>query len=79
MSKLNNDLLIKGVLCALIGLTVLISPYFLRSPELQSFVSSASLVGWFGLMMGVTLLVRYAKELKGKGKAKTDATSKFRP
>jgi hypothetical protein len=30
-------------------------------------------------MMGVTLLVRYAKELKGKGKAKTDATSKFRP
>ena len=30
--KANNELLIKGILCVLIGLGVLVSPYFITSP-----------------------------------------------
>ena len=47
--KANNDLLIKGVLCALIGLGVLLSPYFVTSPGMQGIVANASLV-WPGLV-----------------------------
>ena len=51
--KANNDLLIKGILCILIGLGVLVSPYYVTSPGMQGIVAKASLVGWFALVLGV--------------------------
>ena len=59
--KANNDLLLKGVLCVLIGLGVLVSPYFITSPGMQGIVAKASLVGWFALVLGVAFLGLYAK------------------
>lgn len=59
-NKANSELLQKGILCALIGLTVLVSPYFIKSPGMQSIVARASLVGWFSLVLGCALVVRYA-------------------
>ena len=50
--KAGNDLLIKGILCVLIGLGVLLSPYFITSPGMQGIVAQASLVGWFALVLG---------------------------
>lgn len=50
-SKASNDLLIKGILCAFIGLGVLALPYFITSPEMQGIVAKASLVGWFALVL----------------------------
>ena len=50
--KASNDLLIKGILCVLIGLGVLLSPYFITSPGMQGIVAQASLVGWFALVLG---------------------------
>lgn len=47
-----NDLLIKGIVVALIGLAVLLAPYFSKSPELQSLLANSSLVGWFALVLG---------------------------
>lgn len=60
INKANTELLQKGILCALIGLAVLISPYFIKSPGMQGIVAKASLVGWFALVLGCALLVRYA-------------------
>jgi len=37
----------------LIGLGVLISPYFIQSPGMQGIVAKASLVGWFALVLGI--------------------------
>ena len=56
----NTDLLYKGALCALICLAVLISPYFIGSPELRATVGGASLVGWFSTVLGGVFLVQYA-------------------
>jgi VIT1/CCC1 family predicted Fe2+/Mn2+ transporter len=52
-NKANNDLLIKSGLCVLIGLAVLVSPYFITSPGMQGIVAGASLVGWFALVLGL--------------------------
>jgi hypothetical protein len=52
-NKANNELLLKSVLCVLIGLAVLVSPYFIRSPGMQGIVAGASLVGWFALVLGL--------------------------
>jgi uncharacterized membrane protein HdeD (DUF308 family) len=58
-AKVNTDLLQKGILIALIGLAVLLSPYFIKSPELLAIVASSSLVGWFALVLGLALIGRY--------------------
>ena len=52
-TKANNELLFKGVLCMLIGLGVLLSPYFITSPGMQGIVAQSALVGWFALVLGV--------------------------
>ncbi len=61
--KANSDLLIKGILCAFIGLGVLLSPYFITSPGMQGIVAKASLVGWFALVLGCAFIGLYVKRL----------------
>jgi uncharacterized membrane protein HdeD (DUF308 family) len=58
-AQANNELLQKGILIALIGLAVLLSPYFIKSPEMRAIVAGAYLVGWFALVLGGALLVQY--------------------
>lgn len=52
-NKANNELLLKSGLCTMIGLAVLVSPYFIKSPGMQGIVAGASLVGWFALALGL--------------------------
>jgi len=54
--KSNGELLLKGILCALIGLGVLLSPHFITSPGMQGIVANASLVGWFALVLGIAFI-----------------------
>jgi uncharacterized membrane protein HdeD (DUF308 family) len=54
--KASNELLFKGILCALIGVGVLASPYFITSPGMQGIVAKASLVGWFALVLGCAFI-----------------------
>ena len=59
-SKSYNELLAKGLLCVTIGLAVLVSPYFIKSPGMQGIVAGASLVGWFALVLGCAFVGVYA-------------------
>ena len=60
-TKANNELAIKGILCVMIGLGVVVSPYFLTSPGMQSIVAQSALVGWFALALGLAFLGLYAR------------------
>ena len=60
-----NDLLLKGILCALIGLGVLLSPRFITSPGMQGIVAQSSLVGWFALVLGLAFMALYAWRRRG--------------
>ncbi len=60
-SKANKELLFKAILLALIGLGVLLSPYFITSPGMQGIVAKASVVGWFALALGGGFLAVYVK------------------
>lgn len=57
----NNELMLKGVLCTLIGLGVLITPYFISSPGMQSIVAKSQLVGWFALVLGIAFMGLYVR------------------
>ena len=57
----NNELALKGILCTLIGLGALVSPYFITSPGVQGVVAKSQLVGWFALVLGVAFLGLYAR------------------
>lgn len=60
--KSDNELLFKGILCALIGACVLGAPYFPAAPSsLQAIVAGASLVGWFALVLGCAFIGVYVR------------------
>ena len=66
-TKANNELAIKGILCLMIGLGVVVSPYFIKTPDMQSIVAQSAVVGWFALALGLALLGVYARRrIKGK-------------
>lgn len=62
-AQADKELLFKAVLCALIGLGVLISPYFIQSPGMQGIVAQSSLVGWFSLALGIGFGIAYARRV----------------
>ena len=45
----------------LIGLGVVLSPYFITSPGMQGIVANAAAVGWFALVLGLAFLGLYAR------------------
>lgn len=55
-AKANNELAIKGILLIMIGLGVLVSPYFITSPGMQNIVARSTLVGWFALVLGIAFV-----------------------
>jgi hypothetical protein len=67
--KANSELLLKSVLCTLIGLGVLVSPYFITSPGMQGIVARSSLVGWFALVLGIAFAGLWVRRRMAEGKA----------
>ena len=65
--KANNELLFKGILCSLIGLGVLVSPYFISSPGMQGIVAKSALVGWFALVLGLAFVGLYVRRRMAGG------------
>lgn len=60
-AKANKELLQKGLMLACIGLAVLAGPYFMAPGGMRGMVASSSLVGWFGLALGVAFMLLYAR------------------
>lgn len=60
-TKDNNELAIKGVFCILIGLGVVVSPYFIQSPGMQGIVAKSAAVGWFALVLGLAFIGVYVR------------------
>ena len=59
--KADNELLFKGVLCALIGLCVLIAPRFLNTPGLANATAELAPAGWFALALGLAFIGLFAR------------------
>lgn len=60
-TAVNNELAIKGILCLLIGLGVVVSPYFITSPGMQGIVAQSAVVGWFAFVLGCAFVGLYAR------------------
>ena len=54
-----HDMLWRGVLCAGIGLAVLLSPMFMAASPLRDTVAQSSIVGWFALVLGLAFTAQY--------------------
>lgn len=54
----NNDLLIKGVTCAIIGLVILVAPHFMQASDLRNIFLQGHIVGWFALILGAAFVVQ---------------------
>lgn len=58
--KNENDVLWKGLLCAAIGLAVLISPSFMAANAMRDTIAGSALVGWFALALGIAFIAQFA-------------------
>ena len=45
----------RGILCALIGIAIIVGPRFLQSSRFYEMVAGAHVVGWFALVLGIAL------------------------
>lgn len=54
-----NELLLKGAACALIGAIILLAPYVARSQDVRELMAQVYLAGWFALVLGAAFLLRY--------------------
>ncbi len=61
VSKADKELLIKGVLCALIGACILLAPYVARSPAVLELMAGAVTVGWFALVLGCAFIALFVR------------------
>lgn len=62
----DKDLLIKGLLVAIIGVVVLGGPYIARSDAVRDLLLKSTVVGWFALVLGLAFIARWAL-LRRKG------------
>jgi len=60
-AKADKELLLKGVLCAAVGVVILVGPYVSRSPGVQELMGGASVVGWFALVLGCAFIGLFAR------------------
>lgn len=68
--KQDSELLLKGVICALIGAIIVLAPYVARSPGVRELMARVHLAGWFALVLGCAFLARYGlKRWRGRGGA----------
>ena len=58
--KADQEMLFKGVTCALIGLVILLAPYIARSDSVREMMGQAAVVGWFALVLGLAFVVQWA-------------------
>ena len=52
----NDQMLLRGATCLLIGLAVLLGPHVLRTPGLREMMAGAQTVGWFAIVLGVAMV-----------------------
>lgn len=67
-SKADMDLLIKGVLCALIGAVILLAPHIARSSSVRDMTAGASVVGWFALALGLAFIGLFVRRKVAAGR-----------
>jgi hypothetical protein len=56
MMNNKDQMLMRGVIVALIGAVVLLGPHVLRSEGWRELLGGAQLVGWFALALGVAMI-----------------------
>jgi hypothetical protein len=61
LRQANHDLLIRGLLCAAIGLAILLAPFASKSPALLQVLGQTQWLGWFALVLGLALSGLHAK------------------
>jgi hypothetical protein len=61
LKQANNDLLIKGLVCVMIGLVILLAPLAIQSPALLQVMGQSQWVGWFAVVLGTALAVLHVR------------------
>ncbi|MNZ97444.1 hypothetical protein D3C78_1166810 [compost metagenome] len=74
-----NDLMIKGVTCAIIGLVVLVAPFYMQASDLRNIFLQAHIVGWFALVLGLAFVVQGQLRRRKVNKALAAAEAAQKP
>ena len=57
--KADNEVLIKGLTCALIGLIILLTPYVKPEGNVSQMLAQVRPVGWFSLVLGLAFILLF--------------------
>lgn len=65
--KSRNEILIKGMTIALIGLIILVAPLIKPESGIGQLFAQSYLVGWFALILGLAFIVQFLLGKRKKG------------
>ena len=63
---LNNDMLVRGVILALIGLILIIAPHFMSASDTRELFVHARIPAWFALVLGAAFIGQYTLRQRKK-------------
>ncbi|RDI09544.1 hypothetical protein [Comamonas sp. AG1104] len=58
-SKARNEILIKGLTIALIGIIILLAPVFKPESGIAQLFAQSHIVGWFALVLGLAFIAQF--------------------
>lgn len=60
----NHDMLVRGVILALIGLILIIAPHFMDATPLRDMFTQGQVVAWFALVLGAAFMLQYWRQYR---------------
>ncbi|MBQ0130854.1 MAG: hypothetical protein KBT18_01390 [Comamonas sp.] len=57
---LNNDMLVRGVILAMVGLILIVGPHFMSASPTRDMFVHAQIPAWFALVLGLAFMGQYA-------------------
>ena len=56
---LNDDMFVRGVIIALIGLVMVVGPHFMPATPLRHLFEQVQAVAWFAIVLGAAFLLQF--------------------
>lgn len=66
---LNDDMLVRGVIIALIGLVMVVGPHFMQATPLRQMFEQVQAVAWFAIVLGAAFMLQFWRKYQRQQRA----------
>lgn len=76
---LNDDMLVRGVIIALIGLVMVVGPHFMQATPLRHMFEQVQAVAWFAIVLGAAFVLQFWRKYQRQQRTQQEAADNAKP